>query len=45
MGKYVVRRLLQMVLVLFGASIILFGTFVALGENLRYVITPPLFSP
>jgi uncharacterized membrane protein YphA (DoxX/SURF4 family) len=27
-----------------GASIILFGAFVALGENLRYIITPPLFS-
>lgn len=27
-----------------GAGIVMFGTFVALGENLRYVITPPLFS-
>lgn len=27
-----------------GASIALFATFVALGEDLRYVITPPLFD-
>jgi putative oxidoreductase len=27
-----------------GASIVIFGAFVALGDDLRYVITPPLFS-
>jgi putative oxidoreductase len=30
-------------LVIFGASLVFFGTFVTLGPELRFAITPPLF--
>jgi hypothetical protein len=38
------RQLFYRNLIILGASVVFFGTFVALGSELRFTITPPLFD-
>jgi putative oxidoreductase len=44
MQKTTQRQLFYRNLVILGASVVFFGTFVALGSELRFSITAPLFD-